>query len=328
MNGGKTMPTVEEYKQRIIDNIPLVMEKLNEVLNGQKLREIEPIMRRIDRSGTVPPWFTMLRDEGRLPNLDGKTVGSVIEKFLVCILEKYIFNGTLQLSINPARGVDIPELELGVKSPSTNFDTSEPYFSAYERLLGNEYDAIVLLTNYQEAKGVTPFRLQILQARYLRGTEIADQNLCAYARTLREKYPDELFLKKAMRFLSYVNHSDWEANCILKLFDEVLINEHNLATILRRFERDFSTKNSRNIREGKAVIPQDSLDRLKAISDITPTSQAIINAAENWVILSQKDNGRYPNENEWHRFQSSPLNGKIGMSFALQWRYNFRTLFS
>ena len=107
-----------------------------------------------------------------------------------------------------------------------------------------------------------------------------------------------------------------EAYINWKVFDEVLIKGHNLAPILRRFERDFTTKNERNIREGKATIPQDSMDRLNAISEITPTAQAIINAAENWVILSQKDNGRYPNDNEWHRFQSSPLNGKIGMSFG------------
>ena len=322
------MSIVEENKQRVIDGIPLVTEKLNEVLNGHQLGKIETILRRIDRSGSVPPWFVMLRNEGRLPNLDGKTVGSVVEKLLVCILEKYIFNSELQLSINPAHGVDIPELKLGVKSPSTNFDTSEPFFSAYERLLGNEYDAIILLTNYQEAKEVTPFRLQILKARYLEGTEIADKNLCAYARLLREKYPDELFQKKVMRFLSYVNHSDWEAKCILKLFYEVLIQGHDLTPFLLEFEHEFTTKNRKNLREGKVTIPQDSLERLKAINNISPTAQAIINAAENWVILTQKDNGRYPNENEWHRFQCSPLNGKISMSFALQWRYNFKSLFS
>ena len=31
--------------------------------------------------------------------------------------------------------------------------------------------------------------------------------------------------------------------------------------------------------------------------------------------------------NEWHRFMNSPLDGKISMSFALQWRYNSRFLF-
>ena len=34
-----------------------------------------------------------------------------------------------------------------------------------------------------------------------------------------------------------------------------------------------------------------------------------------------------PNDNEWVRFLKSPLDGKIGMSFALQWRYSFGSFF-
>lgn len=208
----------QEYRDRIRCNLPLVQAKLNELLTGKHLVEIESIMKRFGRNGKVPEWFELLQLEHRLPNLDGKTVGSVIEKLLVCVLEKYVLNSEIQLSINPARGVDIPELGLGVKSPSTNFDTSEPYFSAYERLLGNEYDAIILLTNYQEAKKVNPFMLQILQIKYLNGSEIADINLCKLAMTLRSKYGDTQELQKAIRFLSYVNHSDWEANWILRQY--------------------------------------------------------------------------------------------------------------
>lgn len=322
------MPTVEERKQMIRDNIPLILEKINGILTGQHLDEITPILERIDRTGHLPHWFNALNTERRLPNLDGKTVGSVIEKLLVCVLEKFVFNSEFQLSVNPARGVDIPELELGVKSPSTNYCTSEPYFSAYERLLGNEYDAMILLTNYQEAKKRSPFSLQILQIKYLRGTEIADTKLCRLAKAIREQYPDEFFQKKIVRFLSYVNQSDWEANCILKLIDNVLIQHHALRSEINSFERDFRRKNTTNARNGKPLIPDDSLERIQNIIAITPPAQGIVSAAENWVILTQKDNGRYPNDNEWHRFLTSALDGKIGMSFALQWRYNFGVLFN
>lgn len=322
------MPTVENYRTQVKNNLQLIKEKLNSALRGENLDELAPILTRINRNGATPPWFTLLETESRLPNLDGKTVGSVIEKMLVCVLERYVFNGNLNLSINPARGVDIPELELGVKSPSTNYDTSEPYFSAYERLLGNEYDAIVLLTNYQEAKGRNPFNLQIIDIKYLLGSEIADTNLCKIAKDLRTLIHDEIELKKIVRFLSYVNHSDWEANSILKLIKEVIINGKSLNTMLTKINRDFEVKNRKNLRENKALIEQDCLDRLKAIATVTPTNHAIITAAENWVILTQKDNGRYPNDNEWHRFMVSPLNGRISMSFALQWRYNFRCLFN
>lgn len=320
--------TLEEKKQKIIDNIPLIREKINAVLDGNHLDDVRPILSRIDRTGNVPSWFNTLSREGRLPNLDGKTVGSVIEKLLVCVLEKYVFEDSLQLSVNPARGVDIPELELGVKSPSTNYCTSEPYFSAYERILGNEYDAIILLTNYQEAKKRTPFRLQILEIRYLRGTEIADVNLCRLAKAIRERYEDEVLQKKAIRFLSYVNQSDWEAKCILKMFDDILLHNMSLRTEIQRFASDFARKNAKYIRDGKPTIPEDSLARIRAIADMTPIEQSVINAADNWVILTQKDNGRFVNDNEWHRFVISPLNGKIGMSFALQWRYNFGVLFN
>lgn len=317
-----------EAKKTIIENIPLILEKINEVMNGEHLDDIAPILSRIDHTGHLPQWFGVLQREGRLPNLDGKTVGSVIEKLLVCVLEKYILESKIRLSVNPARGVDIPELELGVKSPSTNYCTSEPYFSAYERILGNEYDAIILLTNYQEAKKQSPFRLQILKIRYLYGSEIADVKLCALARKLRDQYKDEFILKKAIRFLSYVNQSDWEAKCILRLMDKILIQHKPIKDEITFIKSNFEKKNAQNVKEGKMLIPDESLHRMLAIPEISPIEHSIINAAENWVIITQKDNGRLVNENEWHRFLDSPLNGKIGMSFALQWRYNFGILFN
>lgn len=41
----------------------------------------------------------------------------------------------------------------------------------------------------------------------------------------------------------------------------------------------------------------------------------------------RKDTARAPNDNEWGRLLASPLDGLIGMSLALQWRYNFGPLF-
>lgn len=162
----------------------------------------------------------------------------------------------------------------------------------------------------------------------MRGTEIADIKLCSLAKSIREKFDDDLFVKKAIRFLAYVNQSDWEANCILKLIKNVILDGSNLATQISRFQREFNQKNADYESAGKPLIPQNSLDRLIAMQTISPNEYAIVTAAENWVILTQKDNGRYPNDNEWHRFLTSPLDGKIGMSFALQWRYNFGVLFN
>ena len=312
----------KELKNEIKNNIPQIQYHINEILNGKKLEEI---LLRINSSNTIPMWYEMLKNSNELPNLDGKTVGSVIEKILVCVIEKYIFDESVSLSINPARGVDIPELELGIKSPSTNFCTSEPYFSAYERLLGNEYDAVVLLTNYQEAKKERPFNLQINEIRYLEGSEIADKKLCECAKFLRENIDDECMLKKAIRFLAYINQSDWEAKWILKIINGVIIKEKSLDVFINKAQKDFENKNKKN--QGKTLISDQSMERLLSIKTISPEIVGIINAADNWVIEAQKDNGRFPNDNEWSRFISSKLNGKIGMSFALQWRYNFSSIF-
>jgi hypothetical protein len=195
-------------------------------------------------------------------------------------------------------------------------------------LLGNEFDALVLLTNYQTAKNISPFSLQILQTKYLTGSEISDLNLCILAKNLREKYNDSQMLQKLVRFLAYVNQSDWEAKWILKIINLVLVNENNFDELLNVIRADFNRNNIRLDREGKVMMSEDSLQRLLNISEITPRVQGVIRAVDDWVIITQKDNGRFPNENEWHRFLTSPLNGKIGMSFALQWRYNFRALFN
>ena len=53
----------------------------------------------------------------------------------------------------------------------------------------------------------------------------------------------------------------------------------------------------------------------------------IVDAADNWVVENYKDVARLPNENEWTRLLASSLDGRIGMSFALQWRYNFGRIF-
>jgi hypothetical protein len=35
-----------------------------------------------------------------------------------------------------------------------------------------------------------------------------------------------------------------------------------------------------------------------------------------------------PGNDEWKLLKDGPLNGKIGMSFALQWRFNFGRVFN
>lgn len=80
-------------------------------------------------------------------------------------------------------------------------------------------------------------------------------------------------------------------------------------------------------KENKELIPETELQAIEKIKSVTPSYIGIIDAASNWVIDFYGDGARLPNENEWKRLKTSNLNGKITMSFALQWRYNFKNVF-
>ncbi|MEI8375758.1 MAG: hypothetical protein WCJ35_23290 [Planctomycetota bacterium] len=224
---------------------------------------------------------------------------------------------------------NLTEIAGGIKSPSQNYCTSEPFFSAYERLLGSEHDMMVLLTDYQTAKKTPPLRLQIIGWRYLTGTQVADVNLCRIARANRESLvaDNEARAKKVFRFLAYINQSDWLGKQLLRLID-VLQDENAVRTTIAEAIPDFERKNLEFARKSKPLIPEQDIEALKGILGIRPLRIGVIEAADNWVIQTQKEAGRAPNDNEWQRLLSGPLDGQIGMSFALQWRYNFGRLFS
>lgn len=309
------------------DNVPRLVSSVNAALSGQNLTALRTILRRIDSSGSDPHWFAKLWNEKRLPNLDGKTVGSVIEKLTVCCIEHFLLGDRFQLSINPAKGIDVPELVLGIKSPSTNYCTSEPFYSAYDRLLGNESDALVLLTNYQFAKNNTGrFNLKIIDAKYLRGSEIADRKLCAIARNIRKVFGNDTpTLRTVIRFVAYVNQGDWEASALLKALDgdfgDDAITQSVEASIRRGRQKNRKQTNP------DRQIPEEVFSRLSRILTTTPRKAGLIRAIDTWVVSEMVDSARYPNENELRRLLAGPLDGKIGMSFALQWRYNFASVF-
>ncbi len=320
---------MSQYRDMIVSNLELIKLRLNELLAGQGLRQIETPLARMNRDGILPTWFKQLAESQTLPNLDGKTIGSVIEKLLACVLEKFVLSSSLELHINPAKGVDIPELELGVKSPSENYCTSEPYFSAYERLVGNENDALILLTDYQSSKRQADrnhgLRLQILDAKYLKGTEIADRHLCEIAEMLKSVYShDEDMFRRAIHFLAYVNQGDWEAARLLEMIQNVVINDGDLTAEFQRIKADFDKKNRKCEREGKDLIPQEHLSHIEAA---LASRKDVVLQAEGWVSRTLNENWHSPSQSVWQRILTQPLEGKIGMSFALQWRYNFSAIF-
>jgi hypothetical protein len=324
------MPSKEDLRLVVKLNLDGIIERVNRALHGEDLGGIEHVLVRLGRGGNAPHWLSGLKANRSLPNLDGKTIGSVIEMILVAVIETELFteSSAPKLRINPARGVDLPDLDLGVKSPSENYCTSEPFFSAYERLLGSEYDAIVLLTDYQTAKSSPPLRLQIINWKYLNRTQIADANLCKIARKCRTQMlvENETWTKKIFRFLAFVNQSDWRAKRLLFLLDN-LHDEVSIRRLVRESRADFEKKNKQKLKGDKPLIPGDDMISLESILSIAPLKLGVIDAVDNWVIETQKEAGRFPSENEWNRFLSSPLDGEIGMSFALQWRFNFGKLF-
>lgn len=321
----------EVLKQILKESLEETVSALNSALSGQGLDQLKPILKRLEKNGKIPHWYEQLEDNSTLPNLDGKTVGSVIEKLLVAVLETVTYQNMdcPNLQINPAKGVDIPQLELGIKSPSENFCTSEPFYSAYERLLGSEYDSLVLLTNYQEAKKIPPLRLQIIKYRYLSKSEIADANLCLVARKHRDwlLQQNEASAKRVIQFLAYLNKSDWRGKWLSKLLEN-LDSTDKIDIIIQKAKEDFSRQNNRLEKANKEIIPNDDLEAIQEIQTVTPRYVGLIEAVSNWVIDFYGDAARLPNENEWRRFKSSKLDGKISMSFALQWRYNFRSIFA
>ena len=206
------MFTKAELRDLLRERLEETMTELNHALQGLNLERLERVLLRVGRGKTLPHWYQQLCEEKTLPNLDGKTVGSVIEMLFVAILETVTFQDVQipQLRLNPARGVDLPDLDLGIKAPSRNYATSEPFFSAYERLLGSEYDALIMVTDYQDQKSHPPLKLQVIQWHYFLNTELADFTLTAIARKHRSwlMNQSEVWAQKIFRFLAYINQSD------------------------------------------------------------------------------------------------------------------------
>ena len=324
------MLTKAELRDLLRERLEETMTELNHALQGLNLERLEPVLLHVGRDQTLPHWYQQLYDEQTLPNLDGKTVGSIIEILFVAVLETVTFRDVEipQLRLNPARGVDLPDLDLGIKAPSQNYDTSEPFLSAYERLLGSEYDALILLTDYQKRKLHPPLRLQVIQWHYFLNTELADFALTAIARKQRDWLltQNEAWTQKIFRFLAYINQSDWRAKHLLRIID-AMQEADRIQRLVLEAEIDFRKKNDQRARKDKDAIPEHEIESLLSIAEVQPVTLGIVDAADNWVVENYKDFARLPNENEWGRLLVCPLNGQIGMSFALQWRYNFGRIF-
>ena len=296
------MLTKAELRDLLQKRLEETMTELNHALQGLNLERLEPVLLHVGRDQTLPHWYQQLYDEQTFPNLDGKTVGSIIEMLFVAVLETVTFRDVEipQLRLNPARGVDLPDLDLGIKAPSQNYDTSEPFLSAYERLLGSEYDALILLTDYQKRKLHPPLRLQVIQWHYFLNTELADFALTAIARKQRDWLltQSEAWTQKIFRFLAYINQSDWRAKHLLRIID-AMQEADRIQRLVLEAEIDFRKKNDQRARKDKDAIPEHEIESLLSIAEVQPVTLGIVDAADNWVVENYKDFARLPNENEW-----------------------------
>jgi hypothetical protein len=319
-----------QRRQAVRNGLAGIVERVNQYLLGRQLAAIEPMLTRLGRNGQMPYWYPQLRDDGTLPNLDGKTVGSVVEMLFVADVERNVLRGDLakHLTINPAKGVDVPDLDLSIKSPSENWCTSEPFSNAFERLLGTEYDVVAVITNYQDAKDNPPLRIQLINHHYFEGHEIADRGLCQRALRVRGRAMQfgDAPARKVFKFLAFAVQSEWLCKRLVELVSSLDTPDalpDLLELAIHKFDRDNNARQLRN----KPLLPMEEKHFLEGLRGRQPLDRAIVEAADDWILGRWQEAARIPNDNEWARLQRSPLDGKLGVSFALQWRYNFGVFF-
>ncbi len=319
-----------ELRKLVADNLSTLVAGVNKALAGEDLSQLKESLTRLGRGGALPNWYLVLEETKALPSLNVKTIGSIIEMLLVAVMETGVLSDHLDapLRINPARGVDIPALKLGVKSPSKNYCTSEPFFSAYERLIGNEHDAIILLTDYQDAQKNPPLKLKITNSRYLLGSQMADENLCVVARSRREFLFDEDagMARRFFQFLAYVNQSDWLGKKLVTLVSS-LGAEDDLAKAIEGIIASFEKENKKRDKKGKVPIPSEFCESIAKIKTVTPRWHGLLTECDNWITNNVRDVARLPSGPEFEKLMTGALDGEITMSFALQWRYNFSRVF-
>ena len=79
------MTSARDLRVHVKKKTDIIMSDLNSYLRGEKVEEIKTILQRLGRGGSLPHWYSLLEEGKSMPNLDGKTIGSVIEMILVAV---------------------------------------------------------------------------------------------------------------------------------------------------------------------------------------------------------------------------------------------------
>ncbi|MEQ8381654.1 MAG: hypothetical protein RH949_04690 [Coleofasciculus sp. A1-SPW-01] len=69
----------EELRAILKESLDTTIQEVNRALNGENTEQLVDVLTRVGQGGKLPKWYEQLRTQHTLPNLDGKTIGSVIE---------------------------------------------------------------------------------------------------------------------------------------------------------------------------------------------------------------------------------------------------------
>jgi len=273
---------MNELQRKVKEGLPGIVEAVNQYLCGDKHPRIKRHLCAIEPGNEQPSWFIHLARKRRPQRTDGKSLGTYIEKLLKAEMSRLL---GIPLIGSSASGVDIPELDLNTKATSDRQpQSSEPFDSAYDRVLGAKFDIVVCIYNGRELlESSCPLR--ILSAEYLKKTEVADAKLCGTAKLLQRlalaKVIGNDLAKRTLKSIVHSKKAGPKGAFYMALHDALASDDPGrIAAALESCEQEMGA-------EGQTGVPSSG---------------------------------------EWNSFLRSPLEGKIGISFALQWRYQFRSL--
>ena len=88
------MPDIKWDRREVVHtSLDRIVERVNGYLGGENLDSIEEILARLGRNRQIPHWYQRLSRDGSLPNLDGKTIGSIVEMLIVADIERNVLAG-------------------------------------------------------------------------------------------------------------------------------------------------------------------------------------------------------------------------------------------
>lgn len=265
------------------EKLPVIVREVNRYLKGCDHDQILQYILPFEQKRKQPLWLKHIEAHGKPDRDNSKSWGTYIEKLLKAEMARTL---AIRITGSAAKGVDIPELQIGLKATSDkNPQSSEPLLSAYQRILGSTHDILVVIYNGTEFNGGDAKHLCVVETAWFTATQLADKTLCETARHLQkaaQKHTppvEEEVLKRCLRLIAYVNRQG-----------------RRLPAYYRRLEDALKIVSPDSIRQALAAGERETMPQLEP---------------------------PLPTPADWKTFLKSPLDGKISVSFALQWRYHY-----